>query len=268
MSVVNIHTVLAKRPLGMAFDIDGTISPYVHAPQRAQLYPGVARLLEQAREHAQIAILTSRAVDNAAAMVNIDHLTYIGTYGLEWCDGLPTSHPVRIMPQALPYIEPGRQLLDLAEQQLDRMPGITIERKRIGGTIHYRLSPDPERARQTILSVLEKPVRLANMRLQVRELLVEVNAPFATDKGDALRRFVKHFALQGIIFAGDDNPDIGAFIEVSRLRCEGIAGFSVVVQHAHSSPILLEHADIMVQEVPEMATFLAEMVQMLVRAGQ
>ena len=63
----------------LVFDIDGTLSPYVPGPQKAQLYPGVASLLQQAQEHAHVAILTSRALNDGAAMVNVDKLTYKGT---------------------------------------------------------------------------------------------------------------------------------------------------------------------------------------------
>ncbi len=81
---VTIQTVLSRRPLGLVFDIDGTLSPIAPTPGEAQLYPGVASLLEQARERAHVAIMTGRALDDGAAMVNVDDITYIGSHGLEW----------------------------------------------------------------------------------------------------------------------------------------------------------------------------------------
>src|SRR5205085_10738350 len=108
-------------------------------------------------------------------------LTYIGSHGLEWCDGLPSSHPVQIVPEALAYIEPGKFLLNMAEQELANLPGILIERKRIGGAIHYRLCPDPEQARQTILSLLAEPARQVNMCLSEGKRVVEVKTPLAVN---------------------------------------------------------------------------------------
>ncbi len=102
---VTIQTVLSQRPLGLVFDIDGTLSPIAPTPDEAQLYPGVASLLEQAREHAHVAIMTGRALDDGAAMVNVDDITYIGSHGLEWSDGLPASHPVRVAPEAFAYLD-------------------------------------------------------------------------------------------------------------------------------------------------------------------
>ena len=128
MSPLDLQTVLTKKPLGLVFDIDGTLSPIAPTPEEARLYPGVAPLLERAREHAHIAIMTGRAIEDGAAMVNVDGLTYIGTHGLEWSDGLPTSHPVEILPEALAYIEPGKYLLDLVEQHLPALHGVIVQR--------------------------------------------------------------------------------------------------------------------------------------------
>ena len=87
----------------------------------------------------------------------------------------------------------------------------------------------------------------------------------AVDKGQALRRFVEHFQARGVLFAGDDSTDLDAVLEVARLREEKkiVAGLSVVVQHADTLPAMLEHADIVVQEVEGMVRLLREMVDML-----
>ncbi len=258
-----IQTVLAQWPLGLVFDIDGTLSPIASTPDEAQLYPGVARLLEHAREHAHVAIMTGRTVDAGAAMVNVEGLTYIGSHGLEWCDGLPAYHPVRLAPEALPYIKPGKALLDLAEQQLASLPGIIIERKRIGGTIHYRLCPDPEQARQSILSLLEEPARRVNMRLDEEKRAIEIRTPLAVNKGQALLWFMLLCGLRGVIFAGDDHTDLDAVLEIARLKWHGIAALAVAVQHSDTPPELLEHADIVVQSVEGMVALLRQIVAVL-----
>jgi len=263
MSNVNIQTVLSQRPLGLVFDIDGTLSPIAPTPDEARLYPGVASLLQQASEHAHVAIMTGRAIDNGAAMVNINGLTYIGSHGLEWCNGLPALHPVRVAPEALAYIHPGNVLLDLAEKELAALPGIIVERKRIGGTIHYRLCPDPEQARQMILSLLQEPAQRLGMRLDQEKRAVEIRTPLAVNKGQALLWFMLIYGLHGIIFAGDDRTDLDAVMEISRLRQQGIAALAIVVQHSDTPPALLEQADLVVQGVDGMAELLRQIVASL-----
>ena len=91
-----LQTVLTRRPCGLVFDIDGTLSLIAPTPDEARIYPGVLSLLEQAQKYAHIAILTGRAIDDGAAMINLDGLTYVGTHGLEWSEGLPWLHAVEI----------------------------------------------------------------------------------------------------------------------------------------------------------------------------
>ncbi|HEX6478276.1 MAG TPA: trehalose-phosphatase [Ktedonobacteraceae bacterium] len=265
MSLINLQTVLSQRPLGLVFDIDGTLSPIAPTPEEARLYPGVGTLLEQARERANVAIMTGRAIDDGARMVNVEGLTYSGNHGLEWSDGLPWLHPVNMVQEALAYVEPGNQLLDLAEEGLAGLPGIIIQRKSVGGSIHYRLAPDPGEARRRILSLLEEPARRLNMRLAEGKQVVEVRAPLAVNKGYALKQFVQRLDLRAVIFAGDDRTDFDAIMEISRLRNDGIAALSIVVQQADTLPELLEHADIVVQGVEGMVELLREIVVTLQR---
>lgn len=267
MPVTKLKNVLARRPLGLVFDIDGTLSPIAPTPDLARLHPAVPALLERARNQAGVfvAIMTGRAVENGAALVNVPGLTYIGTHGLEWCDGLPTSQTVRTEAEAAAFIEPGRRLLDLAERKLAHLPGLLVERKRIGGAIHYRLCPQPEEAHAQILALLEEPARRLNLRLSEGKMIVEVKAPLQINKGKALRKFVERFELRGAIFAGDDRTDLDAVKEVQTLRNEGLAALAIVVKHTDTLPELLANADIVVEEVEGMTQLLQQIVEDLER---
>lgn len=262
---LNLSTILAQSPLGLAFDIDGTLSPIALTPDEARIYPGVQALIERAKKHAQVAILTGRSIDDGAKMLNMDGLTYIGTHGLEWSEGLPWLHPVEIMPEVLNFYEPGKYLLNLVEQHLSELPGVIVQRKRIGGSIHYRLAPDPVETRQKLLALLEQPAQRVNMSLSEGKLIVEIRVPLAVHKGLALRQFVQRYRLNAVVFAGDDRTDLDAVTEVTTMRTEGIAAFSIVVRHEDTLPELLAQADLVVQEVPGMVELLREMVEILER---
>jgi len=69
MSPLDLPTVLTKKPLGLVFDIDGTLSPIAPTSEEARHYPGIVPLLERAREHAHVAIMTGRAIEDGAAIV-------------------------------------------------------------------------------------------------------------------------------------------------------------------------------------------------------
>ena len=257
----DIAGLLEKRPLGLVFDIDGTLSPIAATPGEAKLYPGVAELLEKAKRHAHVAIITGRALTDGARLVNVDGLTYIGTHGLEWSDGLPSHSPAQLLPEAEEYVEAGTYLLDLAEKE--NAPGVFVERKRVGGAIHYRLAPDPEQARQNILTALEEPAQRAHMQLSEGKRVIEVRVPLRINKGHALRSFAQRYTLQGILFAGDDRTDIDALLEIERLRNEGVKALGIAVQHSDTPVELLGHADIIVQEVEGMVGLLRTIVEEL-----
>lgn len=257
-----ISTILRQHPLGLVFDIDGTLSPIAPTPSEAWLYPGAADYLKRLQQFAHVAILTGRAVDDGARIVNIEGLTYMGTHGLEWSEGLPATHPVELLSEATPYIKPGQQLMDLAEQQLvPKIPQLIVQRKSIGGTLHYRLAPNLEQARALILETLEGPTAELHMKLDEGKRAVEILAPLMINKGKALRRFVNQFALRGVIFAGDDRTDLYGILEIEQLRKEGYAAHSIVVQHDDTPAALLEHGDTIVQGVEGMIQLLKEMAE-------
>ncbi len=259
----SLQSILASQPLGLVFDIDGTLSPIAPTPDAARLYPGVAELLEQARRHAHIAIITGREIEDGAAMVNIDGLTYIGIHGVELCDGLPETHPVYISAEALPFLEPSQHLFDLAEQKFADYPGVMVERKRLGGSVHYRLARNPEQVRKLIIETLREPAHAHNFRLTRGKRVVDIKPIFKINKGQALKNFVERYDLAGVLFAGDDRTDLDAALEIERLRQQGCRAATIVVQAADTLPELLEHADHVVQGVDGMARLLHEIVEFL-----
>jgi trehalose 6-phosphate phosphatase len=258
-----LQNISQRHPLGLLFDIDGTLSPIAPTPAEAYLHPAVRPLLEEARKWAHIAIVTGRSIESGAAMVGVEGLTYIGTHGLEWSDGLPSQHSVQIVSEAMSSVEPGNRLLNIAEKELADQPGILIERKRVGGAIHYRLSPDPEQTRDRILSLLEEPVRQSGLRLSEGKRMFEIRPALAVDKGKALLWFVERFAVHGAMFAGDDTTDLDAMRALKPLRAQGIATLAVTVRHHDTLPALLQEADIVVQEVDGMVEFLCTLVDLL-----
>jgi|SRR5579884_2898506 len=263
MLTADLRAVLAKRPLGLVFDIDGTLSPIAPTPDEARLYPGIAPLLERLRTHAHVAIMTGRAIADGSRIVSVDDVTYVGNHGLEWSEGLPEHHPVQIVPEARKYVEPARHLLDLVEERLvPEMPGLFIQRKSIGGSVHYRLSPEPEEARRRILELLEEPARAAGLTLNNGKMVVDIQVP-GLNKGEALLRYAGQLNLRGALFAGDDRTDLDALKALARLRQEGCATYGIVVQHSDTLPELLAQADLVVQGVPGMFELLRELAECL-----
>lgn len=264
MLAEEIQNVLRQRPLGLVFDIDGTLSPIAATPDEAHLYPGAVELLERAKGYAHVAIVTGRGLRDGARMVGVDDIIYVGNHGLEWSDGLPETHEVMLVEEAQPYVQAGKDLLDLAERRLKPViPELIVQRKSVGGTLHYRRAADAERAREQILAVMSEPAKRENMKLGEGKRVVEILPPITINKGTALQRLVERFQLRGITFAGDDRTDLNGVLALERLRATGLRTWSIAVRHVDTPEQLLEHADGSVEEVEGMMGLFKEMVQYL-----
>jgi trehalose 6-phosphate phosphatase len=261
--MIDLHTILLQQPLGLVFDIDGTLSPIAPTPAEARLHPGVCALLEKAAQYAHVAIMTGRSIEDGAAMVNVEGLTYVGNHGAEWSTGLPSTHQVQFSPETMAYIEPAAQILDLAEKKLSHIPGLIIDRKRMGGAVHYRQTADNEQTRLLILDTLSEPTEARHLQLSEGKKVIEIKPTLVMNKGVALRRLVQQYNFQGVIFAGDDRTDLDAILEIGHLKQEGIAAASIVVQHHDTLSALLENADVIVQEVDGMVQLLRNLVEHL-----
>ncbi len=260
---INVETVLVQKPLGLAFDFDGTLSSIAPTPEEARLYPGVTDLLQRAQKYARVTILTGREIEDGARKINLDGLTYIGEHGLAWSDGLPWQHPVHVAPDALEYIPSGTYLLDLVAARQAELPGIIVQRKRVGGSIHYRLALDKEQTRQKLLDLLAEPARRVNMQVSEGKQIVEIRPPLAIHKGMALQQFAQRNELRGLIFAGDDLTDLDAMLEIPELRRQGVAALAIAARHSDTPPELLQHADMVVDGVPGMVAQLRDIVEIL-----
>jgi trehalose 6-phosphate phosphatase len=256
--------LMACHPRGLVLDIDGTLSPIAATPEEARLYPGMAELLQRLRRHARLAVLTGRSVATAAALVGVEGITYIGNHGLEWSPGQPAEDAPTIPPGLERYREPARRLLEMAQQLA--LAGLRVEYKSIGGTIHYRLCPDPQAARERILALLAAPAREAGLLLSEGKMAVEVRVP-GLNKGEALRLFVEHEQLCAAFFAGDDRTDLDAVEMLARLREQGLITLAVAVRHADTPELLLERADMVVEGVEGMYRLLSELAE-LAEAGE
>ncbi len=256
---MSLAHILQAHPVGLAFDIDGTLSPIVSTPGEARLYPGVTELLAEARAYARIAIMTGRALASGAGMVNLEGITYIGTHGVEWCEGLPATHAIQINPAVQPYLETGAELLTLAQHALAQQPGLLIERKQPGGSVHYRRSPQPEQARELILNTLQQAASARHFYLSEGKYVIDIKPDLTLNKGTELRQFVRRYGIASVLFAGDDRTDLDAVLEIKRLRQDGLQATAVVVHAPYTLPALLEHADIIVQGVEGMAHLLGEL---------
>jgi len=220
-------------------DFDGVLSPIVADFDRAEPLPGTPeRLRRLAGRFARVAVISGRPVSYLLRHLSGSGSTHlVGLYGMERSAG--GSGTVDTVATAVPWRATLSMVADEAEAMAPK--GVVVERKGLATTIHYRAAP--ERGAWAV----QFAARQATERGVVAhpgKMSVELRPPIATDKGTVVAELSS--GLAAVCFIGDDEGDMPAFAELSRLRAKGIATLAVAVAAEETPNRLLAAADLLV----------------------
>jgi trehalose 6-phosphate phosphatase len=241
-----LESVLARRPFGLATDVDGTLSPIVDKPDTAAVTPLCRRYLREIGQRVEVvAAISGRPPEVARRLVGLDDLIYIGNHGLSWW----RQGREETLAEAAPYeTRVSEAAKDLA-LRLD-LPGLLLEDKGPILALHYRLCADPQPAREAILDALA-PWKKQGLRIREGRLVFELGPPLDIHKGTALARLMETHRLDGVLYLGDDLTDVDAFKVLRSWREEGkVSGAAVAVANPESGPQVMEQADYWVEGIP------------------
>jgi trehalose 6-phosphate phosphatase len=226
---------------GLFLDFDGTLAEIVPDPKLARPVAAAVEILsELASRFALVAVVSGRrAVGLAERLGGLTGVRYYGLYGLENLDG-------PLDPEATRVLETMERLRPELERVASSVPGARVEPKGFHASIHYRASPEPEAAREALLRSLGPAIAGTGMRLLEGKRVVEVAPERGPSKGDVVRRVVAEERLRGVLYAGDDLPDLEAFAAIEELRRSGIVGISIAVRSANAPEAVLGAADVVV----------------------
>jgi trehalose 6-phosphate phosphatase len=263
--LARVQNALASHPRGLFSDVDGTLSHIAPSPETATLMPGVAELLERARTTFDVvAAVSGRSVLDAARLVGVRGIIYIGNHGLERLvpqqDGQPT---LTIVPEAEPYVAEVLAALEDVEETLGpRIPGLLVEHKGVTGSIHVRRTEDPIAAEEAVMRELARSGTARRLRVTQGKMVVEVRPPIAVDKGVAVATLIEQRGLRGALYLGDDRTDIDAFGALRCLTKSGVcACASVAVLHADAPAGLAQEADVALESIERVPGFLRWLLQ-------
>ncbi len=252
-----VEAALSRRPRGFLTDIDGTLSAIAPTPDQARLYRGVRPLLRRCvAEFEVVAAISGRPALDARRLVGIPQMTYIGNHGMERLT--PEARVPVIAPDVRAYQGDIADALHEARGLLDeRFGALLFENKGVTASIHYRLAPDPDAAREAIRATLVPLARRHHLRVTEGRMVIELRPPVDRDKGTSARALVRQHALACALYLGDDRTDIDAFRTLRELRARGdCMGIAVAVSHAEAPAALLDDADIVLASIAEVPRFI------------
>jgi trehalose 6-phosphate phosphatase len=238
---------------GIFCDLDGTLSKIAAKPEKAVITREMKSALKNlSMKYGVVAVITGRDAANAKTMIGLDNLIYVGNHGLERIDNV--SHT--LIPEAENYVriseEVASELLRLSSGE-----GVTIEKKRIGVAIHYRLAENKAEAYRQVRKLAGSMAEKYSLRIYEGRNVVEIKPDLKYDKGDAVRDIAEEQELNRAIYFGDDITDIDAFKELKRMRGEGwIDATCVAVSSNEIDPAVAGEADYLVGGVDDVQTIL------------
>jgi trehalose 6-phosphate phosphatase len=239
----------------ITLDYDGTLAPIVARPEDAAPAPGaLAALTACARTFGTVAIVTGRpatVVVSLAGAAGVDHLVVLGHYGEErWTRATGLTAPPE---------HPG---LPVARKRLaERLPpGVRIEEKGLSVALHTRSATDPDAALVAATALAEEVAAETGLALNHGRYVVELRAPGARDKGDAIRALLAERTPTSLLFAGDDLVDLPAYQAVRAFREGGGNGVGVFVDNPEAAAVR-DLADVVLPDTGACVAFLHDLAE-------
>jgi trehalose 6-phosphate phosphatase len=203
-------------------DVDGTLAPIVARPELATVPEETREEVRRlAGRYALVAAVSGRPGAEAARLLGVEGIVYVGVHGLE------------LAPEA----ERWRETL----RPFAREEWPWLEDKGLTVAFHWREAPDEEEARLELEAVAER-ARTAGLEARWGRKVLELRPPVEADKGTAVRALLAERRLERALYAGDDTTDLDAF--------RGLDGLELAVRVAVASPEgpaeLREAADLVV----------------------
>lgn len=260
---------VSHHPSAVICDIDGTISAIAPTPDLARLADGAREALIGLSNLVEIVgVVTGRSAFDAATMIDVPDALVVGNHGMEWIyEGVHQVHP-DVIPYQASLAGTMTELATLAASD-DRLKGAIVEDKRLSGSVHYRLTPNPIIARELLLEAANALALKRNLRVTEGRMVVEVRPPVHVNKGAALQRIAEDNALLGMVFFGDDVTDIDGFRALQTLRdARNFAGVSIAVADPEARPEVIAAADAAIDGVESCVQLLELLAIELQRPGE
>jgi trehalose 6-phosphate phosphatase len=219
----------------LLFDVDGTLSPIAARPELAFVPAETkAELARLAAEYLLVACISGRAGAEAAGLVGVDGIRYVGNHGLE--------------------------LDNRAAELADRIAAfrdsiaLPVEDKGLSLSYHYRGAEDEEAVRARLEAVAER-ARAEGLDPRWGRKVLEIRPPVAADKGTAVTALLASVSARNGLYAGDDTTDLDAFEGLARAGLDHAV--RVAVESAEGPAELPRAADLVVQGPAQLASLLA-----------
>jgi trehalose 6-phosphate phosphatase len=238
MDPADLLAPLARVPeqSAIVLDVDGTLAPIAGRPELARVPAETAREVRRlAGRYLLVACLSGRPGAEAAALVGVDGVQYVGNHGLE-------LHP-----------EVGELITAVARFRDEIDSAWPVEDKGLTLAFHYREVAD-EPAALVILEGIAERARKRGLDARWGRKVLEIRPAAAGDKGTAVRTLLDESGAQLGLYAGDDATDLDAFRGLEHAGLQ--YAVRIAVASSEAPPGLIDEADVVVESPAALAALL------------
>jgi trehalose 6-phosphate phosphatase len=216
------------------FDVDGTLAPIAPRPELAVVPPDTKRELARlAAAYRLVACVSGRSGAEAAALVGVEGIRYVGNHGLELDD-----RAAELTGQIAAFRD---------------SVALPVEDKGLSLSYHYREAEDEAAALATLAEVAER-ARAEGLDPRWGRKVLEIRPLVEADKGTAVRALLASTKARRGLYAGDDTTDLDAFAGLRRAGLEHRV--CIAVESTEGPEELGAAADLVVASPAELASLL------------
>lgn len=194
--------LLAQRPVLVALDFDGVLSPIVERPEQARPTAPSAAALRRlvGTDGVHVALVSGRSLADLRNVADPPAgVVLVASHGAEVDGAPPPDVPADLLARVTAAIE----------DVVARHPGTTVEHKPSAAVLHTRRAADDVAAAATS-AALQSVSGIDGAHVIEGKRVVEVTVVRA-DKGTALRGLRERLGVRAVLYAGDDVTDENAF---------------------------------------------------------
>lgn len=208
---------LINKTVVLFLDFDGTLTPIVDTPNRANLSCETKEILEKLvkKENCKLIIISGRALQDLKEKIRIKDIVYVGNHGLE-IEGPKIKFESKI---PMHFKDCLNEIKLALKNKLSNIKGILIEDKGLSISLHYRMVSDSdlELMEKIFKEVIQSYVIKNKIKICLGKKVFEIRPPASWDKGKislwllAREKFIIRDSDIEPVYIGDDITDEDAF---------------------------------------------------------